>query len=107
MIFKLNGCRGLIIHPAIVEHHGPPASYLAHLITAPLFEIGLTNLIKSVKAIAPLLLWFRRPWFTEIPVLPVSAGCTTKSVSEHGRTYGDGGNCPNHVLTEFSSFTFV
>ena len=33
MIFILNGCRGLIIHPAVVEHHGPPASDLAHLIT--------------------------------------------------------------------------
>ena len=35
MILLLNGCRGLIIHPAVVEHHGPPASDLAHLITVP------------------------------------------------------------------------
>ena len=33
MILLLNGCRGLIIHPAVVVHHGPPASDLAHLIT--------------------------------------------------------------------------
>ena len=33
MILLLNGCRGLINHPADVVHHGPPASDLAHLIT--------------------------------------------------------------------------
>ena len=50
---------------------------------------------------------FRRPWFTEIPALPVSVGCTTKSVSQPGGTFGDGGELFIPFLTEFSSFTFV